>query len=146
MVCSSQSLQNHLILNNHRRGFSRWEQFGVNLGSHEGSSTSGAGNEVQPDRGPSKGRLKRTDGHESKGGSDGSASVDETSNGTKRFAASTDRRVRCQIGSDGRGNNIVGSTNNNHMSGNASFITNQRNTRSQNVLLTLQREFPCIPT
>ena len=83
--------------------------FSVNSGSHEEGTSGGTSDEVDPDRRPSKSVLEWTDSQKASRGGERSASVDKTSDSSERLAASTNRRVRRQIGGDGRRNDVVGS-------------------------------------
>lgn len=85
------------------------EDFSVDFGSHEGSSGTCASNQEDPDGTPSKVVLERTDSEQSNGSSDGSASIDQSSDSSQRLVVSTDTGVSSQIGRYGRGNDIVGS-------------------------------------
>ena len=87
----------------------RGKELGVDLAAHESGTNRRAANEVDPDGSPTKLILQGTNGQETDRGRDGTASVDETRDGTQGFVVSTNRRVRGQVSSDGRCNNVVGS-------------------------------------
>ena len=76
------------------------EKFVVDLGSHESCTRKGAPHEEKPDGPPSKSGLKRANSKETDGGSDGSASIDEASDGSKGLVVSTDRWMGCKISSN----------------------------------------------
>jgi hypothetical protein len=97
----------HLDLNACSVG--RWLQFLVNLGRQESRTSSGTYNEEDPHRSPAIGVLERPDGKKTEGSCDGTASINESSNGTKGLVVAMDRRVRCQVSSNGGSDNIVGS-------------------------------------
>ena len=76
------------------------EKFVVDLGSHESCTRKGAPHEEKPDGAPSERSLKGANSEKTNGGSDGSASVDEASDGSKGLVVSTDRWVGCKISSN----------------------------------------------
>jgi hypothetical protein len=87
------------------------EEFRINLGRHQKGSNCCATNEVHPDP-EDINILKGLNGQKTNGCSDGTASIDKSSDGTERLVASTYRRVRCQISSNGGSNDIVGTVEN----------------------------------
>jgi hypothetical protein len=66
------------------------KQLGVNLGSHEESSSGGAANEKDPDRTPSIRLLEWSDRQEANRSRDGTTPVNESRDGTKGLVVSTD--------------------------------------------------------
>ncbi len=101
------------LLDISRYGCAGRVDLGINSRSHKDCTGGSACNEVEPHGRPSKSFLERTNGQKSNRGGQRSASVDKTSDGSQRLAASTNRRVGSQIGSDGRCNNVVGSSDKN---------------------------------
>mmetsp|Transcript_29471 Transcript_29471/g.71136 ORF Transcript_29471/g.71136 Transcript_29471/m.71136 type:complete len:128 (+) Transcript_29471:1892-2275(+) len=89
-----------IILDDDRARSGRGEKLSIDLGSHENSSTESAADQEDPDRSPAERSLERTNSQQTDGCRDRTSSVDKTGDSTKRLAASTDRRVRCQVGSD----------------------------------------------
>lgn len=85
-----------------------WEEFSVNLGAHEESSSRSASNQKDPDRTPAECFLERSNSEETNGSSDGTASVNKTSDSTKGLVVSLDRGMGSKIRRDSRGDNVIG--------------------------------------
>lgn len=118
-------------------------KFILNLSTHKSSTSEGAAHEEEPDRSPSKSVLKGTNGKKANGGSDGSASVDESSNSSKGLVVSADRWVGGKISSNSRSDNIVGSAhkeNEKRMS--VSNKSNMTIGQIETIKLTLQQGYP----
>jgi Ni/Co efflux regulator RcnB len=93
-------------------GLWRREEFSIDLRRHEQSANTGASNQVDPDRAPTKVGLQGAHRQKTNGSSDGSGTIDETSHSSKRFIVTANRWMRGQIRSNGRGDNIIGSEEN----------------------------------
>ena len=99
-----------LLLLDDNVGFRRrWEEFGINLGTHEQGSRGRAANQVEPDTSPAKGGLEGTHGQETNAGRDTAATIDQARDRTETLVVPTHRGVTGQIGGDGARDDIVGS-------------------------------------
>ena len=118
-------------------------KFILNLSTHKSSTSEGAAHEEEPDRSPSKSVLKGANGKKANGGSDGSASVDESSNSSKGLVVSADRWVGGKISSNSRSDNIVGSAQKENEK--RMLVSNKSNMiiwQIKTIKLTLQQEYP----
>jgi hypothetical protein len=95
-----------IFLDCHFRG-SLGIEFIVHFGRHQQRSNCCAANKVEPDRPPPECLLQGTNGHETNRCRDGTAAINETSNGTETLVVATHGWMRGQIGGNGRRDNVV---------------------------------------